>query len=383
MGIYAGCSMISLALGPLLGGLLTQELSWRAVFWVNLPLGLSMLALAAVTLPADEPERGARMDWCGALTLVPGLVMIILALMQSQQWGWHSTATLALLAGGAVLIAAFALAELRRRWPLVQLALFRSRNFSADNAVLGLVHFALTGLTVFGAIYVQELLGFRPIAAGLSLLPVMVPLLLVSPLAGRIYDRAGPRALVSAGAALLGVGLLWTAALLGTLTYAWLLPAYVLTGIGIALVMTPALTDAMNAAPAAQRGQAQGVTQTLRQVGGTVGLAVMGTTVAIVQHGRLAGFARSAAVSAPDRAHFTAAVAAAQGDPAMLKGLPPETLTALRESLLSGISSALYIGGGVVLAGAVLAWALLRHVPAVDASPPRTLAHDRVGAALP
>ena len=152
-----------------------------------------------------------------------------------------------------------------------------------------------------------------PIAAGLSLLPVMVPLLLVSPLARRIYDRAGPHALVSAGAALLGVGLLWTAALLGTLTYGWLLPGYVLTGIGIALVMTPASTDAMNTAPAAQRGQAQGATQTLRQVGGTVGLAVMGTTVAIVQHGRLAGFARSAVVSAPDRAHLTAAVSTHQG----------------------------------------------------------------------
>ena len=94
MGIYAGSSMISLALGPLLGGLLTQLISWRAVLWVNLPLGLSMLALAAVTLPADEPERGASMDWRGALTLVPGLLMIVLAVMQSQQWGWNSAATI-------------------------------------------------------------------------------------------------------------------------------------------------------------------------------------------------------------------------------------------------------------------------------------------------
>ena len=184
MGIYAGSSMISLALGPLLGGLLTQLISWRAVFWVNLPLGLSMLALAAVTLPADEPERGASMDWRGALTLVPGLLMIVLAVMQSQQWGWNSAATITLLAAGAALITVFALSEPRRRSPLVQLALFRNRNFPADGAVLGLVQFALTGLTVFGTIYVQELLGFGPVAGGASLLPVMLPLLLVSPLAG-------------------------------------------------------------------------------------------------------------------------------------------------------------------------------------------------------
>lgn len=198
----AGCG---LARSPawIIAARAVQGLGWRAVFWVNLPLGLSVLALAAVTLPADEPERGAGMDWCGALTLVPGLVMIVLALMQGRPWGWKSTMTITLLAAGAVLIAVFALAEPRRRSPLVPLALLRRRNFPADNAVLALVQFALTGLTVFAAIYVQELLGLRPVTAGLSLLPVMVPLLVLSPLAGRIYDRAGPRALVSGGAALL------------------------------------------------------------------------------------------------------------------------------------------------------------------------------------
>jgi MFS family permease len=147
----------------------------------------------------------------------------------------------------------------------------------------------ILGLTVFGAIYVQELLGFGPIAAGLSLLPVMVPLLLLAPVAGRLYDRIGPRGLVAAGAVLLCAGLLW---------------------------------------PAALRGQAQGVVQTLRQGGGTVGLAVMGTAVAGIQR--------------------------SQG------------------SLIPGISAALYLGGGVVLAGAVVAWALLRHLPAADAPATRS-----------
>jgi MFS family permease len=216
-------------------------------------------------------------------------------------------------------------AENRRWWILATMtgALFRNRNFSADNAVLGLVQFVLTGLTVFGAIYVQELLGFGPIAAGVSLLPVMVPLLLLAPVAGRLYDRIGPRGLVAAGAALLCAGLMWTATLLARLEYVWLLPGYVIIGAGIALVMTPASTDAMNTAPAALRGQAQGVVQTLRQAGGTVGLAVMGTAVAGVE-----------------RSHG---------------------------SLVSGISSALYIGGGAVFAGAVVAWALLRYQPAADA----------------
>jgi MFS transporter, DHA2 family, multidrug resistance protein len=151
----------------------------------------------------------------------------------------------------------------------------------------------------------------------------------------------------------------------------WLLPGYVLIGAGIALVMTPASTDAMNTAPPALRGQASGVMQTLRQAGGTIGLAIMGTAVACVQHGQLATFADEVGVGEGGRAHLKAVVAAAKGDPSMLATLSDATLNALRDSLVSGISAALYIGGGVIFAGAVVAWVLLRHVPAADALPTR------------
>jgi EmrB/QacA subfamily drug resistance transporter len=366
MGTYGGISTISLALGPLLGGLLTQGITWRAVFWINLPVGLAMLALARSALPVDDPERGAVMDWPGAATLVPGLAAIVLALTQSAQWGWASPATIALLGGGAALLATFIFTEARRSSPLVQLKLFASRNFSVGTAVLGCVQFALIGLTVFGAIYLQEILGFGPITAGLALLPVMLPVMLLSPAAGRAYDRFGPRALVAVGAALLGTGTIWTAGLLGTFRYAWLLPGLVLTGIGIALIMTPASTDALNTVPPAWRGQAQGVIQTLRHVGGTVGLAIMGTVVARTQ-----------------RARFGGALPAAHGDPALLGKLGAAMLGAVKESLAAGISSALYIGGAVVLASAVAAWALLRRVAPADTRPvPVTPPHPNSAAAV-
>jgi EmrB/QacA subfamily drug resistance transporter len=377
-GTLSGISMISLALGPLLGGLLTQGITWRAVFWVNIPVGLAVLALARLSLPADASERSAAMDWPGAAMLVPGLVMIVLALMQAAQWGWASPATMALLGLGAALLVAFTLTEARRGSPLVQLKLFSSRNFSVGTAVLGCVQFALIGLTVFGAIYLQEILGFGPIAAGLALLPVVMPLLLLSPAAGRAYDRLGPRALVAAGAALLGAGLMWTATVLGTLRYAWLLPGLVVTGIGIALVMAPASTDVMNTAPRAWRGQASGVSQTLRHMGGTVGLALMATAVAGIQHARLTAFTAQTGARGASREHVTAVLAAAHGDPAMLNSLGAAALGALRDSLVAGIGGALYIGGTVVLAAAVAAWMLLRRVPPADARPaPATLATTR------
>ena len=135
MGIYAGISMIFLSLGPLLGGVLTDLVSWRAVFFINLPMGIAIIALAYRVVPRDRPEE-ARMDWPGAAALVTGLTALVLALMQAQQWGWGSPATLGLLAAAAILLPLFVVVELRREQPIVQLRMFRSSNFSADNGVL-------------------------------------------------------------------------------------------------------------------------------------------------------------------------------------------------------------------------------------------------------
>ena len=151
MGIYAGVSMIFLALGPLVGGVLTQDVSWRAVFWINVPIGAVMLLLAHITVPHSKPLEGARIDWLGLFTLVPGLTLAVLGLMESQTWGWGSAKTIGCLAVGLILLVVFALVELRHRQPLIQLRLFRNRNFSGDAFVLFCVEFALIGLTVFGA----------------------------------------------------------------------------------------------------------------------------------------------------------------------------------------------------------------------------------------
>ena len=193
--------------------------------------------------------------------------------------------------------------------------------------VLGLVQFALTGITVFRAIYVQDLLGFTPIEAGLSLLPLTLPLLLLAPRAGRIYDRVGPRVLVAARRRPARGSLVWAGLVLDQLDYWWLVPAYVVSGLGLAMVMTPASTDAMNTAPSALRGEASGVMQTMRQVGGTVGLAIMGTVAATIQADQLDDFAAQTGASAAQRRLLERALAEAKGTPAALQDLPPETVS--------------------------------------------------------
>jgi EmrB/QacA subfamily drug resistance transporter len=370
MGVYSGVSMIFLALGPLIGGVLTQGVSWRAVFYVNLPIGLVMLALAHVTMPRGRTQRGqGSIDWAGVPLLVFGLGSLVLGLRQSRAWGWSSPGVIGLLIASAVLLPAFVLWELRARDPLVQLRLFSSRNFSADNFVLAAVQFGLMGVSVFGAIWVQDVLGFGPIEAGLSLLPVTLPLLLLAVGTGRLYDRIGPRLPVAAGALLVALALGWMAVVLDQLSYAWVVPGYVVLGVGLALVMTPASTDTMNAADPALRGQASGGMQTMRQVGGTVGIAVMGTIVANVQHNRVSDWvAADPSTREQDVGQIETLLSQPEGAQTAAAGaISPSVIEVLEDAVTTAISYAYGAAAIVLLVAAVVAGLVLRRVRAVDA----------------
>jgi EmrB/QacA subfamily drug resistance transporter len=281
MGIYSGVSMVFLALGPLVGGLLTENVSWRAVFFINLPIGLAIVAISRFTLvTAQRPRVSAKaIDWVGLPLLIGAFGTLVLGLMQGQAWGWTSPVIIALLGAAAVLMPAFLCWESRAAHPLVDLKLFRLKNFAADGGVLAAVQFALTGASVFGAIWSQHVLGFSPVNAGVAMLPLTVTLLFVAPIAGRLYDRIGPRPLLTCGSFLIGLGLAWLAWHLHLRDYSVLIPGYIAMGIGIGLTVSPATTDALGGAAPAQRSQASGIVQTVRQLGGVVGLAVLGAIV--------------------------------------------------------------------------------------------------------
>jgi EmrB/QacA subfamily drug resistance transporter len=366
MGVYAGVSMIFLSLGPLVGGLFT-EWTWRAVFWINVPLAIATIFLTLRAKPPSGRLQGQRIDVAGLGTLVPGLVAVVLALMQSATWGWSDPKTWGLLAGGMALLVVFVLVELRVRQPLVELRLFRGRNFSGDNTVLFCIQFALTGLTVFGAIFVQDILGFSAIEAGLSLLALTLPLLIVAPRSGAIYDRIGPRLLVGVGCALVAASFFWLGATADKLSYPWMVPAYVVMGIGIGLVMGPANTDAMNGAPQDLRGVASGVVQTVRQVGGTVGLAIMGMVVTTVQHSRLDSLLSGLGVSSDQIPRIESLLSQAPGEQQVAAQALPgvqraQLVGVVREATTSGITWAYYVAGIATALACVAAFALLRHV---------------------
>jgi EmrB/QacA subfamily drug resistance transporter len=277
MAAYAGISQLFLVVGPVIGGVLAEDWTWRAVFWLNVPVALLSLILVRVAKPANVAIPGSRMRYVDAAFLVGGVLMTVLAIQESSRWS--SSVIWPVLSAGLVLMAAFAVRQLRVSDPLVDVRLLGKRPFLGANLALAVLQFALTAVVLYGSLYNQQILGFSPIEGGLAALPLILGVAVASQVGGRWYDRSGARRPALTGLAIALVGLaLWTASLPG-LDYRWQVPGMLLAGLGIGLTLSPVNTDALSRVADHQRGQAAGIVQTMRQLGGTLGVAVIGTIV--------------------------------------------------------------------------------------------------------
>jgi EmrB/QacA subfamily drug resistance transporter len=279
MGAYVGIGQIFLALGPLVGGACTEWLSWRVVFWLNVPVGLAALALVHVAKPANDKQSSLRIAVSHVVLLVAGVGTTVYALQQAGSWGWGSTRMLATLGVGLVVLSAFVVVQLRSEEPLVDLKLFRHVAFVGDMIVLFGTQFGLLVITLFAALYAQNLLGYSPVQAGFSSMAMILPLMIGAQFAGRWYDKAGVRPPLLLGLVLCTVGVLVWALQLPDIAYWAKVPGMALTGLGLGLVFSPVNTDALSRVPARERSQASGIVQTVRQLGGTLGVAVIGAVI--------------------------------------------------------------------------------------------------------
>jgi EmrB/QacA subfamily drug resistance transporter len=279
MGAYVGIGQIFLALGPLVGGACTEWLSWRVVFWLNVPVGLAALVLVSVAKPANDKQSALRIAASHVVLLVAGIGTTVYALQQAGSWGWGSTRMLATLGVGLVVLAAFVVVQLRSEEPLVDLRLFRHLAFVGDMIVLFGTQFGLLVITLFAALYAQNLLGYSPVQAGFSSMAMILPLMIGAQFAGRWYDRSGVRPPLLLGLVLCTAGALVWALQLPHIEYWSKVPGMALTGLGLGLVFSPVNTDALSRVPARERSQASGIVQTVRQLGGTLGVAVIGAII--------------------------------------------------------------------------------------------------------
>jgi EmrB/QacA subfamily drug resistance transporter len=290
LGIYIGVASVFLSIGPLLGGALTEFANWRWIFFVNLPVAAATVAITLRYVGAGRlPFDRAGLDVAGGAMLVGGLGAVVLALMQARAWGWTSPAILGLLAGGGLLLALFARFESRRAQPIIPLGLLGDHVYLGATVVALCARFVTVGGLVLSAIYLQDELGFGPLRAGLAMLPATIPMLLIAPAGGVVTDRFGPRLCTTAGMVLLAVSLLVLGLLAPAGRYADLWPGLAGFGVGVGLVTVATSTAGMDVAAPGERGQAAGLLATARQVGGTVGLAVMGAVFSAAATAHLPG----------------------------------------------------------------------------------------------
>ena len=303
IGTWAGVSALALSIGPVVGGFLTEYVSWRAIFFINLPVAAGAVAatIFAVRESRDETVSG-RVDYPGVIALTASLTAIVLALIEGNSWGWTSTPVLSLLIGGAIVLGVFIAIELRVKAPMVEFSLFRTRQFIGSNLVAFIITFAMMGTFFFMAIYMQDILGYGALEAGIRFLPTTMVIAVVAPIAGRLADKLGPAAPMSAGLAVLSVSMFLFAGIDTSTTYAGLIIPFVLMGLGIALVMSPMSTAAMNAVSVQKSGVASGVLQMSRMIGASVGVAATG---AIFQSQLGSGFNPAQLATAPEQARAT------------------------------------------------------------------------------
>ena len=297
IGIWGGVFGLSIAAGPVLGGLLVAAVGWRGIFWVNIPVGVAAIVLTALFVPESRAAHPRRPDPVGQVLIIVALASLTYAIIEGPHRGWLSPVILGLFALTAAAVAGLLVYEPRRDEPLLDLRFFRSAPFSGAALIAISALAALGGFLVLNTLYLQDVRGLSALDAGLYTLPLAAVIGFASPLSGRIVARRGPRLpLVVSGLATTAGGVLLTGLTPATST-GFLMAAYVILGIGLGMVNAPITTTAVAGMPLAQAGVAAAVASTSRQVGVTLGVAVVGSVVTSALHGPLrAGFTQASHV---------------------------------------------------------------------------------------
>ena len=319
LGIWSATQGLAVAGGPLIGGGLTEHISWHWIFWLNVPLGFALLAPARFRL-AESYAPQPRLDLPGTLFASAGLFGIVYGLVNANSDGWSGTWVLTGLIAGAVLLAVFVGYEQRAKRPMLPMRLFRSRAFSGINAASLMMFLGMFGSVFLLSQFLQGVEGYSPTEAGLRMLPWTGMPMIVAPIAGYLADRIGGRPVVAAGLALQAAGLAYFALIASTgMSYATQLPALVISGVGMALYFAPAAHLVMSSVRPGEQGIASGANNAMREVGGALGIAVLSTVFS----------ARGGYESA--------------------------------QRFVDGLTPALWIGAAAVALGAVAALAIPRH----------------------
>jgi EmrB/QacA subfamily drug resistance transporter len=363
MGIYGATIGIAVAIGPLVGGLLTDGLGWQSVFLLNVPIGAAAIAVTYWKVRETRDPSATRVDWAGLATFSTALFLLVLALVRGNDEGWGSAMIVSLFSGAAVLLAAFAVVEQRVKEPMLPLSLFRRRAFTGVQLAAFAVSGSLFALFLYFTLYLQSFLGYSPIEAGVRYLPITLASFIVAPLAGVALARTQARYLMSAGLALTGVGLLLASGLKMSSDWTALLAGFIVSGVGVGL-LNPVIADvALSVVPKERSGMAAGINDTFRQVGVAVGIAAWGAVFLGAGAAKTQELAGGAVNGDQARGLVEATSSGALGK--AVAAVPPQAQDTVRnaaeQGFLHGFNEILLLGAILSLVGSAVSLWLVRE----------------------
>jgi Major Facilitator Superfamily len=364
MGLYGATIGMAVAIGPLVGGALTGGLGWRWIFSLNLPVGSAALAATYLKVHEGRDPNATRADWAGVATFSGALFLLVLALVRGNAEGWGSRLIVSLVAGSAGLLVAFVAIERRVSQPMLPLGLFRRPSFTGVQLAAFTISGSLLAMFLYLTLYLQNYLGYSPLAAGLRYLPITLLAFLVGPIAGALLSRVPARLLLSAGLGMTGVGLLLMSGIQAGSGWTTLLGGFLVAGAGIGLLNPVIANLAVSVVPNQHSGMAAGINDTFRQVGIAMGIAVWGAILVGRGADKVAELTAGTPAAIGERPReLVEAASSGNLDQALATASPQAqqvVANAAGEGFLTGLNAVLTLAALLSFAGALLALWLVR-----------------------
>jgi EmrB/QacA subfamily drug resistance transporter len=364
LGAWGATVGAAVAVGPLVGGLVVEDLGWEWIFFINVPIGVAAVALTLARVAESREARRGRLDWPGVATLASGLFLLVFGLLRGNGEGWSSPEIVAVLAGSGALLVAFVLIELLTAEPLLDVRLFRVPAFAGASVGAFAISAGLFAMLLYFVLYLQNVLGYSPLETGVRLLPITLTSFFFAPLAANLAKRVPLRVFLGGGLAVIGTGLLLMRGLGVDSEWTALLVGFLLAGAGAGLVNPTLAEAAIGVVPRERAGVATGINNTFRQIGIAVGIAVLGALFQGRVETKLDDtLATGPAALRPLAGNLAQAAASGNTENALAnapKGTAGFLATASREAFISGLNGTLLVAAAVAFAGAVLSFVLVR-----------------------
>jgi EmrB/QacA subfamily drug resistance transporter len=359
IAVWAGFSGLGVAIGPVTGGILLEHFSWSSVFWVNLPIAVIALTLGAFLVPTSrDPNQGA-LDPLGALLSIVGLGGLLLGIIEGPAKGWTDPLVLAGFAVGVVASVSFVLWELHTPNPMLDMRFFKNPRFTAANSAITLTFFAMFGSMFLMTQYWQFVHGYSPLGAGVRMIPFALTMMMVAPLSARVVERAGTKRVVTFGLTVVACALTSMSFLTRTSPYLVVIAMFCTMAVGMGMTMAPATESVMGSLPRDKAGVGSAVNDTTRQMGGALGVAIIGSVVSSIYASRVSDVAAEYGLSGSALASARGSLGGALEVATGLGERAGSFVVEVKDGFVAAFTSGLRLGAAVVLGAAFVAWRFL------------------------